>query len=422
MSWRDRFTAIGSFRGAKFVMRSADKAFGRRVQIHEFPGRDDISAEDLGLRKKEHNIEVFVAGDDYQSERDKLVDAINQPGAGALTHPYKGSLNVTITDARMRESTREGGMAIFTLSYVITPPEPVLENVDTAALVQAATDKSLVESINDFAEVFDVIGQADVFVQEIIDDIDNTLGAVENVVTGVTNDIVALIRAPFDMAVAVVGSFNKIKRTLQRVLNVTDIYSSDNTDLTSSTASALNISQAANANVAQTNNDLAVASYDVYTGLFAAGDDATPVPTTTPNRQKQSDNITAVHRLVQQAAVSSACLMSASMQYDSLDDAVAVRDVLLDAIDDQINQSMSDELYSAFTDMRAAVVTDLRERGMQLPRLAGHTPLATSPALVIAHQLYGDATREAEIVARNKIIHPGFIPAGESLEVLTDAA
>ena len=130
--------------------------------------------------------------------------------------------------------------------------------------------------------------------------------------------------------------------------------------------------------------------------------------------------IAATHRIVQQAAVASACLMSSKIEYASLDDAVTLRDELLDAIDKQINEPMAQELYAAFADMRAAVVTDLRTRGMQLPRLTEHTPQTTLPALVVAHQLYGDATREAELVERNNILHPGFIQGGQSLEVLAN--
>ena len=49
------------------------------------------------------------------------------------------------------------------------------------------------------------------------------------------------------------------------------------------------------------------------------------------------------------------------------------------------------------------------------------TPEATQPALVLAYGLYEDAGREAEIVTRNKVRHPGFVPGGQALEVLADA-
>jgi prophage DNA circulation protein len=44
---------------------------------------------------------------------------------------------------------------------------------------------------------------------------------------------------------------------------------------------------------------------------------------------------------------------------------------------------------------------------------------ATLPALVVAHRVYGDATRADEIVSRNRVRHPGFVPGGIALEVAT---
>ena len=45
----------------------------------------------------------------------------------------------------------------------------------------------------------------------------------------------------------------------------------------------------------------------------------------------------------------------------------------------------------------------------------------TLPALVITHTLYGNVDKEQDVIARNRIQHPGFTPGGEVLEVLVDA-
>ncbi|MNQ86556.1 hypothetical protein D3C85_1017540 [compost metagenome] len=42
-----------------------------------------------------------------------------------------------------------------------------------------------------------------------------------------------------------------------------------------------------------------------------------------------------------------------------------------------------------------------------------YAPAETVSALVLAHALYGDALRSGEIVARNRVHHPGFVPATE---------
>ena len=76
--------------------------------------------------------------------------------------------------------------------------------------------------------------------------------------------------------------------------------------------------------------------------------------------------------------------------------------------------------------LRRAVTADLTARGGTLARLQTHVPAVTMPALVIAQRLYGDPARmearAAEIVARNKVPHPGFVPGGAALQVLSAEA
>jgi prophage DNA circulation protein len=44
-------------------------------------------------------------------------------------------------------------------------------------------------------------------------------------------------------------------------------------------------------------------------------------------------------------------------------------------------------------------------------RLVDVTPPEMLSVLVLAYRRFGDATREAEVVQRNRIRHPGFVPA-----------
>ena len=91
---------------------------GRRVAVHEYPGRDEPFVEDLGRRTKRWTVEAFVVGDDYAAIRDRLIDACDMPGAGELVHPYLGSLQVACTACSLTERTREGRMARLSLEFV----------------------------------------------------------------------------------------------------------------------------------------------------------------------------------------------------------------------------------------------------------------------------------------------------------------
>ena len=68
--------------------------------------------------------------------------------------------------------------------------------------------------------------------------------------------------------------------------------------------------------------------------------------------------------------------------------------------------------------LRADLMRAVPGEDSDLPRLGIVTPPAMVPSIVLAHRLYGDTDREADLVTRNRIPRPGFIRGGEPLEVL----
>ncbi len=66
--------------------------------------------------------------------------------------------------------------------------------------------------------------------------------------------------------------------------------------------------------------------------------------------------------------------------------------------------------YEALRGLRTAVTMDLIARGSLLPRLITVRRRATLPSLMLAYQLYGDATRSDELITEANPIHPLFMP------------
>jgi len=388
VSWRIRFNAKGSFRGVPFVCPSDEMTGGNRAQQHEYPLRDIGWVEILGKKTKSYNLDLFVAGDNYDKTRDKLIEALDKPEPGILAHPRFGRLNVVVIDFRKTESTREGGMCRFSVTFVdagaATFPRA---GDDTAAVVDAAANQSLADAINSFAEAFSVLGQAADYVNGVVDEISRTLQAVENVTDAITSPIADLIRAPADMAATIVGSMHRISTLVNTPLQALNIYQS----------------------------------------LFNAGASSPSIPLTTTNRQRQAANVEQLHLLVRRVAIAEAAMLASATGFASSNDALHWRDAIGQAIDDQLDYvdqinglPIDDAVYLSLTALRAAVTADLSDRVAQLPRVITHTPLQSQPTLVIAHQLYGDASRDDEIVNRNNIRHPLFVAGGESLEVLSE--
>src|SRR5262245_27796266 len=119
MTWREDLRRIAidgrelvgaSFRGAPFLVESSERSGGRRVVVHEFPLRDEPFVEDLGKRGSVFRVDGYVIGDDYLTQRDALLAALeDESGPGELVHPYHGVRRAVCVNLGVRETRSDGG-------------------------------------------------------------------------------------------------------------------------------------------------------------------------------------------------------------------------------------------------------------------------------------------------------------------------
>lgn len=153
---------------------------------------------------------------------------------------------------------------------------------------------------------------------------------------------------------------------------------------------------------------------------------ATPVfPEVTVSRRLEAENRTALLWLFHSAAGCELARAAAAAPYTSYEDAVATRDAAAQRLDllalDAADRG-DDAGAEGFDKLRRAMVRDVTTRGASLARLYALELPRTAPALALANRIYGTAgvgARADEIVARNRLAHPGFVPGGRALELLT---
>jgi prophage DNA circulation protein len=378
MDWRTRLLDA-SFRGVPFQVDSAAYQGGRRAQVHEYPGRDVPLVEDLGRRARRFTVEALVLGPDYDFARDNLLAALEQSNAGTLIHPYLGRLQVQAMDVSLHETTSEGGLARFTIAFQEAGTFDFVVTPDTAGQVKSQATTFLDQAQQAFLAAYKVASLPGNYVSQLQADVSALLGGVEQVVSGAAGSAAALIRAPADLAASIAGSIASIRSALNDPLR----------------------------------------AFGVYKGLFSAAP-ATAALTATPSRRAQAVAQDALMQLVRQSAAGEAANALAAATFDSAAQAAELRDALLDALDGLAGEADA-AAYRELAGLRAAVVRDIAARGADLARMVSYTPPATLPALAIAQRLYGDATRDADIVARNRLRHPGFVPGGLPIEVLSNA-
>lgn len=399
MAWTDKLRAA-SFRGVAFKVEDHDMQAGRRTVTHEFPLRDKPFVEDMGRRAKQFAVSAYVVGEDYMTARDALLRACDEAGSGELVHPYLGTLKVVCTGCTLRESKAEGRMARFTLQFIETgEAEFPSDAADPLSLTSAASDAAKVATIDDFEDVFSVDGLPDFAATDAIsiaqDAAESVLDAVSSMndmvsgelgfvgqVNDFIDDVSGLVQTPrqfaesvFDMIEGVTGIATSPMQAIQSLFK-----------------------------------------------LFDFGDDYDAINQTTATRRRQQANRTAMFALMQRAAAVESARNAPAADYETTQDAETVRDTLADKLDAFMeDDNTSDDVFQAMQSLRTEVVRGVPPESASLPNLATVTPQVTAPALVLAYDLYEDATRESEIVARNSIRHPGFVPGAQPLQVIADA-
>lgn len=394
MAWRDQLQQ-GSFRGVPFYWQRSDAEVGRRIAWHEYPLRDDAYPEDLGLAPREFTLDVIVIGANYMADRDRLITALETPGSGTLVHPTYGAMRVSLNGRpRISESTSEGGMARFSLPFRIAGDNKYPAASTAAGTIvadQAVAARSAVQA--GFARRFTVavrpayVASAAVELANDLLNLSRSLAAVVPAGLGSASlfadiqalgtGLAALVRVPVDLAAQSMSLIASLGTLSSDPLSIIGL----------------------------------------YRGMFDFGSGLQPVPLTTGNRRQQADNQAAFVELVTTTAVIEACAASADVEFTSNQDAQQLRDELVERLD-LLMETAEDDIYNALLDLRHAVIADIHTRGTDLARIVSYTPVATLPALVVAYQIYGDATQCDNLVARNHIRHPGFVAGGAPLEVL----
>lgn len=413
MSWKNRLQK-GSFRDVAFHTDNASGSAGRRVALHEYPQQEKYFTEDLGKKAESERLKIFVIGADYDLARDKLMAALNKPGAGKLVHPYLGTLMIQVQDFDWTISTRQGGYCEFNIQYVragkITPPTSAA-NKGKALKDKTTSAETAVESgfVNNFS-VDDTAAFVEESALEKMDSFVDDIRAINGRIAGALQ--------PISTVAAIIDDFgNEVATLVSQPANL---------------VSAI-ISVVASGFGAIDDIEVAFKSYDHLLAGF--GDDlvADISNSMSKNRQQEAKNTAALNVLIVsaatiaaansivtiQSAASSSSTNNSAPAFVTLAEAQAARDTLLNTIDTLIDSGISDDEYYAWADVQAALVKYIAEIE---PNLATANILRLSepvPSLVLAYNLYGDPNRESELVSRNGIANPLFLPAGVDLEVLS---
>lgn len=395
MAWRDQLRPA-SFRGIAFSLEEHEASGGRKTVPHEYPLRDDAYVEDLGRRARSYTLQAFVLDDDYFAARDALIKALEDAGPGKLVHPYLGEKNVQLVNYNFGESVRRGRYVGFTLQFMETSQKPVQPRAvqDLAGRVRSAAESARSAISSAFTTAFTILDQP----QFALDSLEATLGEAG----GFLGDIVA-------PALSTAESLADLGRRVLAIADEAGALIRDPLSLVAGITGIIDL-------VTDLGDPQVLSPAFLSLTTFAP---ATPrAAATTPTRIQEGLNQDALVALVQQLGGVAAARIAIDASFDSYEDAVATRDAILLRLDAQA-ETADDTLFGTVQELRTQLIKAVPPSDHALARLVSVTPAVTIPSLALSYDLYEDVTHEDDIIRRNGVRHPGFVPGGAPLEVLS---
>lgn len=382
MSWQDNMQEA-SFRDVPFYVQDHDSTSGRRVASHEFPSRELPFTEDMGRKQRKYTLNALVVGKDYDLARDELIEALEQPGAGLLVHPYLGWIRVVIESYTVSESTAKGGMATFSIACVEAGepaiPRALVQSNDTlASKAKSLQEKALAK----FDKLFKLQGLA----SKAVAMVGNELEQMEQNLGLVTGALTDLVNTPGKLAQTIVNSVANVVVTAKTTTAALKNINLMPTWPLSSDAQRLQLAQSRYAlSMLTACTATASVAQAVGEGVFKFN-----------NQQQASD--------FQASFTATAESLLTSQAPSTLNEGV---------------KPLEQELSLAIADLSAALNIHLRQTSLKLPRIHELRLNQTTPSLVVVYNHYQTLEPQADFIARNGIKQPAFVSSDQTLEVLS---
>lgn len=417
MAWLDELRRVklpdgrvliaASFRGVPFFVDDADRSGGRRLKVDEYPKRDQNTVQDLGRRARTYSVTGYLLGDDYLSQRDRLIDALEAAGPGDLVHPYYKATIRAHCESYSAPATRgEGRIGRVSVTFKEAPERAAAPAVQPQLEILTGSLALLtVQVVSDsLAETYDASGLPAFALESASTDIESIASAYRALVGPVITAAGPLLRTP-DVAVQELANLEIL---IAAIVSDATVLVQDPQEAMARLGEAVESFQ----ETAQ------AAAREVFGAMLAVYDTVSPPAAigTTPTRVRERANQAALASALRIQALMVATALITDIDHATIEDAQADRDAVVERIDEQL-PTANDSVYRALVDARAAVLRAV-PGNQTLARVTTSQQNTAIPGLVLAYQLYGDPLREAEIIDRNpNQRHPGFLVG--AIEVLS---
>ncbi len=398
-----------SYKGVPFFVEQDKEPGSRRIVEHEIPMRDDPYLEDLGEGVRHYDVTAYVASDSADVDAASVIAVCATRGPGALVLPTHGPILVRCLTFERNRSKDKHGYIGLSLSFTRQGAASALVSVAKLAnLVFVAADSTALSAALSFADATLTSAQPDYVVDAATGGVQNNAAALEAVRTS----------APVDAATSS-AQRTEIKSIFDAADTVTDTpvigagsyqtTAGQNANSPAVDLAARLVASARALGKAMPPAD-AIAQFEE---VFTANQVVVPAPTyVTPGTLQAVANEEAANQLLRMAALISYAEAIARVTLADRPAAITLRANVAEYFESELVRVNAADiaLAHAIMTLRDGVIDYLSRAVLNLAPVKSIEANLSMPSLFWAWRLYQDPARSSELVARNALAHPSFMP------------
>ncbi|MGD8499274.1 MAG: DNA circularization N-terminal domain-containing protein [Phycisphaerales bacterium] len=378
-----------SFKGVPFGVPDETRTRGgRKTVTHEFVNSDKRVVEDLGLFQKIFTIPGVVTNSDdqYFARRNALINALEEPGEGVLSHPFLGKFTAVAKRYDLVERFTELGRADFSMTF------------------ERAQDR--IEPLPDAFTIFNVKSRQETVLAATGDEVANKFE--------VSRPFPFNFTAATNKLQAIGAAFDFVTTTFDRALGEIDTFAQILTDFRNDILRLVNLPQQL-VNSLTNLYDSAVAlaqtpkeAFQTLERFFGFGDDDPEIPQTTFERIERLANRTLLNQFMQVGALSFAYERAANIDFFTVREIDLFAEKLEAQYDKVFPGLTNNDLANDLTDLRVTTNEFLDIQRLNVKKIVD---FETGPTTLqaLAYQLYGSVEDFERLASLNDIKDTDFV-------------
>jgi prophage DNA circulation protein len=390
-----------SYKGVPFYFESDKSAGGRDNVKHTFPHRDDGFIEDMGRALRFFSGTAYVHGDDCDALAVALETALEAQGSGMLVLPLFGPVTVHCETFERATERDKMGFVGFDLKFVRAGAASALISLPLLANVGYIAAGELASTLaSAFSQSITTLHQADYVVAAASDALSSAAAVVD------------VMRTTYPVDPGVSASLRDQVAAYVAADQITDV-----TTATEAAGAAANliglIRQLGDGMPADSAARAALDLADAFPAPAPANVTVAGKPYASPLAVTAANNAIAAAQMIRLAGLTAYAEAVLRQTFASRPDGMRARGALAARFEVELyncDGAANADLYVAIETLRGRVIDWLAQTITTLAPVVAVETAASMPSLALAWRLYADPSRADELVARNGVRDPAFMP------------